>query len=320
VNSPSAWQPPTKSASELHRHWLELVDTEGPFLAVPALKRVWPNGIPDFRKVRPDRFLALADARKPFELAWEALDLDPEDESALSAYRSARDEWVQTVLRDVIGWADLLQRDTTIGLEAQSPSRAVGVSAQAALNGPDGPEALVLIVDPTDSLRQTPNDGWAATPVDRIEALLRKNEVEIGIVTDGRWWGLVSAPRRIAWLRQASLTHSPGWRNPGPGTRSSRLTDRQYIIGGDPNERLPVLFEESVAAAEEITEALGAQVRRAVELLIQSFSESAADAKTPRPARPACQPGRTTLRGSRHCDDADGVPALRRRARAASLG
>ena len=290
MNSPSAWQPPTKSASELHRHWLELVDTEGPFLAVPALKRVWPNGIPDFRKVRPDRFLALADARKPFELAWEALDLDPEDESALSAYRSARDEWVQTVLRDVIGWADLLQRDTTIGLEAQSPSRAVGVSAQAALNGPDGPEALVLIVDPTDSLRQTPNDGWAATPVDRIEALLRKNEVEIGIVTDGRWWGLVSAAEdRMA---ASGIVDALTWVEE-PRTRDAffTLTDRQYIIGGDPNERLPVLFEASVAAAEEITEALGAQVRRAVELLIQSFSESAAEAK--RLGQPDPLPART---------------------------
>ncbi len=56
------------------------------------------------------------------------------------------------------------------------------------------------------------------------------------------------------------------------------LIARQHIIGGDPSERLPVLFEESVAAAEEITEALGSQVRSAVELLIQSFSESAADA------------------------------------------
>ena len=54
-----------------------------------------------------------------------------------------------------------------------------------------------------------------------------------------------------------------------PRTRDAFLTliGRQYIIGGDPAERLPVLFEESVAAAEEITEALGAQVRRAVELL-----------------------------------------------------
>ena len=34
---------------------------------------------------------------------------------------------------------------------------------------------------------------WAATPIDRIEALLRENNIQIGIVTDGRWWGLVCA-------------------------------------------------------------------------------------------------------------------------------
>ena len=36
--------PPT--GAELHRLWLELVDADGPFLAVPALKRVWPQGMP----------------------------------------------------------------------------------------------------------------------------------------------------------------------------------------------------------------------------------------------------------------------------------
>ena len=39
------------------------------------------------------------------------------------------------------------------------------------------------------------------------------------------------------------------------------------------------MFLNSVASAEEITEALGSQVRRAVELLVQAFSESATEAK-----------------------------------------
>ena len=44
-----------------------------------------------------------------------------------------------------------------------------------------------------------------------------------------------------------------------PRTRDAffAVIGRQHLIGGDPAERLPVLFEESVAAAEEITEALG---------------------------------------------------------------
>ena len=32
-----------RSAADLHRAWLELVDADGPFLSVPALKRVWPQ-------------------------------------------------------------------------------------------------------------------------------------------------------------------------------------------------------------------------------------------------------------------------------------
>jgi len=34
------------SVAETHRRWLELVDTDGPFLAVPPLKEVWPQGVP----------------------------------------------------------------------------------------------------------------------------------------------------------------------------------------------------------------------------------------------------------------------------------
>ncbi len=81
-----------------------------------------------------------------------------------------------------------------------------------------------------------------------------------------------------------------------PLTRNAFLTviARQYIIGGDPNERLAKLFEESVAAAEEITEALGAQVRRAVELLIQAFDEVCHRAPAPRSFPIRCQPTRTT--------------------------
>ncbi len=265
------------SAAELHRRWLELVDTEGPFLAVAPLKRVWPNGIPDFRATNRERFEILVEARKDFEAAWEALDREPVSEAPLDRYRARRDQWVETVLRDVVGWADSLQWGDVVAAPAYSPNRAVSVSAQAALAGLDGVAALVHVVDPTDSLRQVPTDLWAATPVDRLAALLDANDVRIGIVTDGRWWGLVHAGDGA--MSASGIVDALTWIEE-PRTRDAFLTllGRQYLIGGDPDERLPVLFSESVAAAEEITEALGAQVRRAVELLIQSFSESAADA------------------------------------------
>lgn len=190
----------TVNATEQHRAWLELVDIEGPFLAIPPLKRVWPRGMP---ALSDERKAALADARKDFEAAWERLDRTPDSENAQDSYRLARDKWVETVLRDVAGWAESLSWGDVPGVEAQSPNRAVTIGAQASLSGGDGIGAIVHIIDPVDSLRQTPGDLWAANPIDRVEALLRGNKIPIGIVTDGRWWGLVCAREgpwpRLAW-------------------------------------------------------------------------------------------------------------------------
>ena len=276
--APARRRPPATNAAELHRQWLELVDIEGPFLAIPPLRRVWPNGMPDFRSNHPDRYDVLTDARKDFETAWESLDRNPGREGELDQYRVARDNWVETVLRDVVGWADSLQWGAVAGVQTESPNRAVTVTAQASLVGEAGIGALVNVVDPTDSLRQTPSDLWAATPVDRVEALLRENGVPIGIVTDGRWWALVHASEGT--MTASGIVDALTWIEE-PRARDAFLTvvGRQHIIGGDPTERLPELFNESIAAAEEITEALGVQVRRAVELLIQAFSESAAEAR-----------------------------------------
>ncbi|MFV2102066.1 Eco57I restriction-modification methylase domain-containing protein [Micromonospora sp. LOL_024] len=274
--------PPTrryrpKTASELHRAWLELVDTDGPFLAIPPLKRVWPQGMP---ALDPDRLDALRQARPAFDHAWEALDIDPDDDTVQTKYRTVRDAWVQTVLRDVVGWRESLAwgADNVPGVTATAPDRRVTVAPDAVLRGPDGIGALVSVVDRQESLHDTGTDGWAASPIDRMEAMLRGCDVPIGIVTDGRWWALVCA--RKGAMVASGVVDAQTWTEE-PLTRNAFLTllARQYLIGGDPNERLPKLFEESVAAAEEITEALGAQVRRAVELLIQAFSETSVEAR-----------------------------------------
>jgi hypothetical protein len=264
-----------KTAAQLHRAWLELVETDGPFLAIPPLKRVWPQGIP---ALDPERLDTLREAKPAFDHAWEALDIDPEDETVQAKYASVRDTWVQTVLRDVVGWRESLAwgPGCAPAVTATSPDRRITVTPDAALHGPDGIGALVSVVDRCDSLHATGIDGWAATAIDRMEAMLRGADVEIGVVTDGRWWALVCARQNS--MVASGIVDAQTWVEE-PLTRNAFLTviARQYIIGGDPSERLPKLFEESVAAAEEITEALGAQVRRAVELLIQAFAETAAD-------------------------------------------
>ncbi len=267
------------SVAESHRRWLELVDTDGPFLAIPPLKDVWPQGVPT---LDPDAKAALTEAKPAFEKDWEAWDCHRDDDSALPPYRAARDVWVTTILRDVVGWGDLYTTDLAAtpaaNLNATSLDRTVTVTPSGALVRGDTVFALVLVVDPVDSLRDQLQDGWAASPVDRVEALLQVAAVPIGVVTDGRWWALVCA--QDGAMTASGVVDSQTWiEEPDVRDAFVGLLSRQRLIGGQPEHRLPALFTASVAAAEEITEALGAQVRRAVELLVAAFSETAADSR-----------------------------------------
>jgi type I restriction-modification system DNA methylase subunit len=258
-----------KTVTELHREWLELVDTDGPFLAVPPLKRAYENGIP---QPEADALATLKDAKPAFESAWEKWDTNRDDEATLQAYRDARDTWVETVLRDVIGWGE---NYTTAVAEptVTSPNRAVAVRPSGALIHGETTGALLLVVDPVDSLRDPADDGWATSPIDRMAELLRTGGVPIGVVTDGRWWAIVS--HRAQTMLASGIVDAQTWIEE-PATRNAviALLSRKRLIGGKPKDRLTALFGESVAAAEEITEALGVQVRRAVELLVRALSEA----------------------------------------------
>ncbi|WP_130796424.1 Eco57I restriction-modification methylase domain-containing protein [Streptomyces otsuchiensis] len=265
--------PPT--AAELHRAWLELVDADGPFLAVPALERVYPQGIP-----QPDsRALnAIKDAKPAFEKAWENWDEHPDDEAALDLYREARDTWVDLVLRQGLRWGSSYTVPAPAAAEIRSPDYTVTERASGALVHGDTTGALVLVIDPVDSLRDPLTDGWSASPIDRMEELLRASTVPIGVVTDGRWWAIVSA--RPQTMVASGIVDAQTWIEE-PQTRNAfiELLQRRRLVGGKQQDRLTELFGESVTAAEKITEALGTQVRRAVELIVQALSEGALDAQ-----------------------------------------
>jgi hypothetical protein len=261
-----------------HRAWLELVDTDGPFLSVPAVKRLWRQGMPP---PDADALAALKDAKPAWEKAWEYWDVDRDDEARLTEYRNARDAWVELVLRDVLGWGERYRTDLTgVGFAgvAHSPDYAVTATPTGALVYDDTIGALVMVVDPGDSLREPPGDGWAASPIDRMEELLRTDAVPIGLVTDGRWWAIVSAREKT--MVASGIVDALTWIDE-PLTRNAfiELLRPVRLIGGKAEDRLTELFRESVTAAEEITEALGVQVRRAVELLVQALSEAALDAR-----------------------------------------
>lgn len=293
------------SVADRHRAWLELVDVDGPFLAVPALKRLWNTGIPP---ADPQRVDALRAAKPAFEAAYDAVTLalsgdETGHDGALAAYRTVRDAWVATVLRDVLGWGDDYHTDgypaaAAVLEAARVRSDLGGLTRQpsGALVVAEATGALVWVIDPVEGLRELLTDGWAHTPLDAMTEMLRAADVPIGLVTDGRWWGIVSVPHpRTPTATTPEGDDSPVMPSSGivdaltwveeSGLRDAfvALLDADRLVSGRRTDRLTALFVESVAAAEEITVSLGLQVRRAVELLVQAFSESAAHCGQPDP-------------------------------------
>ena len=263
------------STADLHRAWLELVDADGPFLSVPVLKRAWSTGMLPPGSAELD---ALRDAKPAFEKAWDRWDADRDDAGALERYREARDSWVDVVLRKTLGWKELYAAPAAADVKVHSPDYSVTVTPTGALVRGDTTGALVLVVDPVDSLRDPSGDGWAASPVDRMEELLRTSGVPIGVVTDGRWWAIVSARRET--MVASGIFDAQTWIE-DPATRNAfiQLLRIPHLLGRNREDLLSELFGLSVAAAEEITEALGTQIRRAVELLVQAMSEAGIEAR-----------------------------------------
>ena len=254
----------------VHTEWLSQVDVDGPFLAYPVLKDMWPSGV-DRLGDSDDRLLIFKQSFVQWQRAFDSYVEQPKTPESKAAYDAVRRAWIDVVLDDIAEWADLRSdADVTV----RSPGEQITVTASGMLQGRDAdPAALLLICEPTSGLRDAGLDGWAANDIDRLAMLLRKAQVEVGIVTDGQWWAVV-------WAKEGKPTGS-GMVNALTWAEEPLLRDAFFTLinqrrfrAADTEQRLPRLFERSELEAEEITEALGTQVRRSVELLVQAFSEA----------------------------------------------
>jgi len=257
-------RPASISPADQHRDWLSLVDSEGPFLSVPVLARVWPNGM-DRSTAADSEFLELMDVHK----SW------------LKSQSANHEKWIKTVLVTAAKWSDNLVLGTKIPsrLLVEVPEHRSQISHWGVLFAPDAdqendvPLALVQTVAPGRSLRGLAPEGWSASPIDRMSIALRRLNVPIGIVTNGRWWSVV-------WAEGATSTGSAIFDCAIWGEEKLlrdaffSLIGIQRFVGVQAEDRLSALFAESLLQQEDITEELGKQVRKAVELLIQSFSEA----------------------------------------------
>lgn len=252
-----------KSASELHHDWLDMVEVEGPFLSIPVLSRLWPDGID-----RPDsndaNFRNLVDTHR----IW------------LNSPVVNHEKWIRTVLQDGAKWGEFLKIGPQLParFEISVPEHGTKFGHWGALFGPDSnpsvdqPIALVHSAQAED-LRAISLSGWSASAVDRMGLALRRLGIPIGLVTNGRYWAIVWAEG--AYSTGSAIFDSLIWAE----ERYYRdaffaLIGMQRFVGVSEDESLPALLKASMLQQEEITDELGRQVRQAVELIVQSFSET----------------------------------------------
>ncbi|MBX6723037.1 MAG: hypothetical protein IRY92_07360, partial [Dactylosporangium sp.] len=195
--------------------------------------------------------------------------------------------WIEHVLRELLGWGTELHHGPFDDLAVTMPEYDAVVTPTFALVEPGSVVAgeplaaetvrLLGLVTPygQSPTARVPGDAWPATPVDRLAQVCRARGVPLGLVTDGRWWTLVYAPKQgatatatfdaIAWPETAERVVLRAFVS---------LLSRRRFFGVPEGERLVALFQESKDAPEDITEALGVQVRRAVELLVGAIGRS----------------------------------------------
>ncbi|MFD7445840.1 Eco57I restriction-modification methylase domain-containing protein [Streptomyces sp. NPDC059909] len=261
-----------------HQEWLDLTEVSGPFLTMPVLLRAWPQ-----------------------------LDALEKDERARLRARHAdwqtdttagRDEWVAYILSRLLGWNDALtlrvgesEHHGLDRLTLRVPEHNTDVRPDFALVDPGTDLAaepsteaaakrvrLLGMTVPAGTAPTTRAGGggdWAAAPADRLARLLRHHGVPVGLVTDGRWWCLVWAP--IGGVTSTAVFDSIGWNEAAERNvvRAfvSLLRRRRFFEYAEP-ETLVGLLKASLAAGEDVTEALGVQVRQAVELLVDAIGRA----------------------------------------------
>ncbi len=250
--------------------WLNLIEVSGPFLAVPVLREVLPQGLEALTSGRPQRLRAAYDEWR------DAVDADDAD---LPAIHSA---WIDEVLQSALEVDDqVLRRAGSLpeGLKVSLPEHGVTIAPDLAIVNPtqaDAPLLPVQLYDPDTDLDATRNyDGLATTPGDRMVALLRAVGCPVGLVTNGERWMLVHAPAGA--VASFASWYARLWGQEPETLRAfvSLLGVRRFF--GPEAERLPALFERSLKHQDDVTDALGEQVRRAVEVLVQSLDRADQD-------------------------------------------
>lgn len=263
------------SIARHHAEWLSLVEVSGPFLAMSVLERVFRTGLDDHPAALRQR---LAQAYEEWLDNQEGSRPDP----------AIHRQWIKHVLREVLGFEE---QDLVTG-QALPPALSVTLMQHHetlrptwAILEPEGrPRAgqarLVVELVPAGQALENivPNQRWKASPATRMAALLQSSGTCLGLLTNGRHFMLVHAAPNQTTSFVSFYSHL-FFEEPITLCAFRSLLSMARLFGVSDANTLEALFVESSKYQFEVTDQLGLQVRRAVQILIQTVDRIDRDQK-----------------------------------------
>lgn len=247
---------------EAHREWIGYVQPVGLLAAPAALKH---------RGILPDANIA------PLQLRLdELLEVDDDGGSIVRDFPGFAKEF--------LGWGDgdlagalggpVLPDELAVALleydEWLSPTYAV-----PAPSGGDSPWQMLISVEPIGVLldKNIEDDGkrWLATPHERFERLLRETRIPVGLLTNGRLFRLMYAPKGetsgFATFDVESMLEVSG----RPMLSAFHMLLQTNRLFGAPEQNLPSLLAESRQYQQTVSTQLAEQVLVALHELLRGL-------------------------------------------------
>ena len=257
------------SIARHHAEWLSLLEISGPFLSMPVLMRAFPQGLD------ADDPAHAGELRAAYE-EWA------DNQGGLSPDPAIHTAWIRYVLRQTLELPDELlaeRQGIPEGLKATLPEHGETLRPDVMLVAPGTgqPRLLIQVYPAGQSLDKTlPDRPWKANPATRMMELLRQTGVRLGLATNGEAWLLVSARSSEA---TSYITWYAGlWGEERLTLRAFRsLLGVRRFFGVPDDQTLEALLDASAVDQQEVTDQLGYQVRRAVEILVASLDRADQD-------------------------------------------
>lgn len=253
------------SITRHHNEWLSLVPNSGPFLSLPVLAKTFPQGLDAHD----------ADHARRLRLAFDEWD---DDQLSRRPDPTIQRAWIKFVLGQTLAYEELLADGQAIPQTLKSDLAEYGETLRPdwIVNDPATKKArlLVQVYPRSQSLTKPVTvSRWKTSPDTRMVQLLHDTGIRLGIVTNGFDWMLVNAPKN-------ETTGFASWRADLWQDEPITLRAFRAILGADrlfsvpDNETLEALLDKSAADQQEVTDQLGYQVRKAVEVLIQALDKA----------------------------------------------